>query len=432
MTVAQLAPDLPVLDDPAVPASDVLGDGATAALAAVLGAVGGHVERSTPAQATYYPGRSLTVRHDVAVRWEDGRRTTESMVLSAGRRAPEGALVISDGVDDVVAWRVPHDPWLPGLAPALDPASAAAVLAEVGLVAPRLRCVARAYRPGRRAVVEVTGAGVRTFLKVVRPRSVEALHRRHQLLAGPVPVPRSLGWSAEHGIVVLQALGGRTLREALLARFGLPGPGALLAVLDALPSVDAVDGADPAAVPAASWRAGEWAALLASVAPELAARTAALAAGLAPFEAEATAEPVVPVHGDFYEAQLLVDGGRVTGLLDVDTFGAGRRVDDLATMVGHLAVLAVGSPRHDVIERYAAQLLDGFDRVVDPALLRAAVAGVVLGLATGSFRVLEPNWRHHTERRVALAERWLASAQRVRAGRSASPPTRRPAEPLAR
>ncbi|NMH98548.1 hypothetical protein [Pseudonocardia acidicola] len=29
----------------------------------------------------------------------------------------------------------------------------------------------------------------------------------------------------------------------------------------------------------------------------------------------------MPVHGDFYEAQLLVAGGAVTGLLDVDTTG---------------------------------------------------------------------------------------------------------------
>ena len=36
------APDLPVLDDPAVPADDVLGAGATAVLESVLAPVGGH------------------------------------------------------------------------------------------------------------------------------------------------------------------------------------------------------------------------------------------------------------------------------------------------------------------------------------------------------------------------------------------------------
>lgn len=407
--------DLPVLDDPAVPAADILGDGAPAVLAAVLEPVGATAERLVPAQTSYYPGRSLSVRHEVTVRWADGTRTTESMVLASGRRAPEGAFTVTDGTHEVVVWRVPHDPWLPGLAPALEPDVVAPLLAGIGLEAPSLRTTMRAYRPGRRAVVEVTGAGVRSFLKVVPTRSVEALHRRHEALAGAVPVPHSLGWSAEHGIVVLQALPGRTLRQAMLARFGLPGPGALLRVLDALPAVDA------AGARSVDWRAGEFGTLLSAVMPELAGRTAALADGMAPFEARAGDEPIVPVHGDFYEAQLLVDGGAVTGLLDVDTFGPGRRVDDLATMIGHLSVLALGSPRRAVIERYAARLLDGFDRTVDPALLRAAVAGVVLGLATGPFRVLEPNWRHHTHARVELAERWLASAERVDAGPRRSP-----------
>lgn len=398
---------IPILADPAVPAHDVLGDGATDVLAASLAAVDATIERSRAVQTTYHPGQSLTVRHQVKVRWADGTRTDESMVLSSGRKAPEGAFVVSDGEHDVVVWRVPHDPWLPGMAPALDPARLGPLLAELGFEAQQLRTNLRAYRPGRRAVVEVTGRGMRVFLKVVRPKAVEALHRSHEMLAGHVPVPQSMGWSAEHGIVVLQALPGRTLREALLARFGVPGPGALIKVLDDLPPVDVTE------APAPDWRAHEFAGILGSVAPFLAERVDALADALDPYEARAADEPIVPVHGDYYEAQLLVDGGSVRGLLDVDTFGAGRRVDDLATMIGHLSVLAIGSPRRVTIERYASRLLDGFDRLVDPGLLRAAVAGVVLGLATGSFRVLEPAWEEHTDRRVRLAEEWLASADRV-------------------
>lgn len=398
---------IPILEDPAVPAADVLGDGAIDVLSASLASVGASVERAEAVQTTYHPGSSLTVRHKVKVRWADGTLTDESMVLSSGRKPPKGSFVLSDGEHDLVVWRVPHDPWLPGMAPALDPDRVGPLLAEVGLESDNLRCTTRAYRPGRRAVVEVTGQNMRAFLKVVRPKAVEALHRRHVELAGHVPVPQSLGWSAEHGIVILQALPGRTLREALLARFGLPGPGALLKVLDALPPVDPAD-----AIPA-DWRGHEFAGIVGSVAPHLKDRVDALAAALEPYVARANDEPVVPVHGDFYEAQLLVDGGTVRGLLDVDTYGAGRRVDDLATMIGHLSTLALGSPRRVVIERYASRLLDGFDQVVDPALLRAAVAGVVLGLSTGSFRVLESSWEHHTENRVRLAEEWLASADRA-------------------
>jgi Ser/Thr protein kinase RdoA (MazF antagonist) len=131
----------------------------------------------------------------------------------------------------------------------------------------------------------------------------------------------------------------------------------------------------------------------------------------------------VPVHGDLHEAQLLLDGGRIAGLLDVDTFGLGRRVDDLATYLGHLAVLATTMPRaRSRVNAHARRLLAGFDRTVDPALLRAAVAAVVLGLATGPFRVLEPGWRAHTGTRLALAEGWLtAGPDGVRSGGAAVP-----------
>lgn len=165
---------------------------------------------------------------------------------------------------------------------------------------------------------------------------------------------------------------------------------------------------------------GRFAALIAAVAPEPGDRVRGLSEALDTTTAKAD-QALVPAHGDFHEAQLLVDGGRITGLLDVDTFGPGRRVDDLATMIGHLSTLALASRRRLPIERYAAGLLDTFDRTVAPVELRQTVTAVVLGLATGPFRVLEPGWRTTTARRVRLAERWLVSAERV-AGRPMSGP----------
>lgn len=415
MSTWTLSPDLPILADPAVPAADLLGDGSSDLIAAVLDTAGASISSSRPAQTSYYPGRSLTVSHQVRVRWADGTSTDESIVLSSGRKPPRDAVSFSDGDHQVVAWRVPHDPWLPGLPAALSPVTVGSLFDQLGLPSSGLRTRLRAYRPGRRAVVEVTGPGARAFLKVVPTRSVEKLHRAHEQLSGPLPVPASLGWSAEHGIVVLQALPGRTLRQAMLAGFGLPGASALLATLDLLPEVEGAEGDVPV-----DWRGHEFAELIASVAPDLDLRVRTLAEEMAPFKQRAAEAPVVPVHGDFYEAQLLVDGGRVTGLLDVDTFGPGRRIEDLATMVGHLAVMAIGSPRRGTIERYASRLLEHFDREVDPATLRAGIAGIALGLATGPFRVLDHDWHRHTEARVDLAERWLRSARRADSRVSAS------------
>lgn len=409
MARRRAAQDVPALADPSVPADALLGPGAPALLAAAVAAGGGELRSLTARQTTYHPGRSLTVRYDAAVRWRGGPVTNDMLVASAGGHLPGGALVLEDGDHQVAVWRVPSDPHLPGLAPALDPAAVRRLLhdlgAPVGECTPRLR----AYRPGGRAVIEIAAPGARLFLKVVRPRFARALHDRHRLLADHVPVPRSLGWSGELGLVALQALGGVTLRRALDQRRGLPDASALLGLLDRLPKPGS--GTEPAN----GWHPGRFAALISAVAPELAARVGALSEVLA--GVEATAEvPAVPVHGDFHEAQLLVEGGRITGLLDVDTFGLGRRVDDVAALIGHLSTLAGTSPRRAAIERYAANLLDTFDRSVDPVLLRQAVAAVVLGLATGPFRVLEPAWRTTTARRVRLAERWLASAERL-AGR---------------
>lgn len=400
--------DLPTLDDPAVPSGALLGPDARSLLAAAVDAAGGELRSATPRQASYSPGRSLTVRFETTVRWGDGRLADESLVATAGGTLPEGALVLNDGHHDVAVWRLPHDPRLPGLAAALDPDRARQLLADLGApvasATPRLR----AYRPGRRAVVEISAPGARLFLKLVRPGAVDGLQRRHTLLAGHVPVPASLGWSPDLGLVALQAVAGRTVRAALDQRHGLPTAASLLEVLDRLPAPDGLAGNR------AGWQSNRFAGLIAAVAPELADRVKRLADRLDAAESEA-AEPWVPVHGDLHEAQLLVDGGRITGLLDVDTFGLGHRVDDLATMIGHLATLAGASPRGATIERFASRLLDRFDRAADPVLLRQAVAAVVLGLATGPFRVLDADWRSQTARRVDLAERWWDSAARVAA-----------------
>jgi hypothetical protein len=79
---------------------------------------------------------------------------------------------------------------------------------------------------------------------------------------------------------------------------------------------------------------------------------------------------VTAVHGDLYEAQLLVDRGRITGLLDVDTAGAGLRIDDLANFCAHLSVLALTADRPKHMKRYGADLLAYAERDHPPRILR--------------------------------------------------------------
>jgi hypothetical protein len=133
---------------------------------------------------------------------------------------------------------------------------------------------------------------------------------------------------------------------------------------------------------------------------------------LATLERVTPAGPDVLVHGDLYDAQVLVDRDGVSGLLDLDDAGSGRRVDDLATFLGHLDALAEAAPaRAAEIDGYAARLRPAFDAAVGPVALAASTAAVLVGLATGPFRVQQRGWASRVERRVGLAER---SAARLR------------------
>jgi aminoglycoside phosphotransferase len=152
---------------------------------------------------------------------------------------------------------------------------------------------------------------------------------------------------------------------------------------------------------------------VASALPQSQARLARLTrdigTGLA---AQAETDPVAePTHGDFHEGQLLVTGGAVSGLLDVDTVGPGRRVDDLACLVGHLStVQRMNSLQAARVQRLLRTWLPVFDARVDPIELRLRAAGVVISLATGPYRGQEPHWRQETEAILAAAERLVRSA----------------------
>ena len=397
------------LDDERLPAFSSLLTEAEPLLAAAVAEAGGQVMASRPRQVTWSPGRSATVRYDARVRWPGSDEVTDELFVGVTGRIPKGAFtLVSDDGEEVAVWRVPHDARLPGLSAVTRPGHLDLLLDDVGVergdAAPIWRLVS--YRPGRRAVVQATRGSTTVFLKIVRPRDAEALHRFHQKIRERLPVPASLGYDAEIGIVVLQGLGGTLLRRALNGRGPLPRAVDLMEVLDRLPDIDGVGSAP-------SWRTAEFADLLGRIRPEQIPQLQRLVEELGLAE-EALDDPLVPVHGDFHEAQLLIDtGGAISGVLDVDTFTLGRRVDDLATMIGHLSTLAMSSANRLAIERYAARLLDSFDRVVDPVALRKSVAAVVVGLATGPFRVLEDRWQANTDARIALATRWLESADRV-------------------
>lgn len=391
----------------------LLGEPARDLWSAVLGPLGGRLADLRPTSVSLQPDGAATVQFSAGVAWSDGRETRESLTATTGTRIPDGATVLEGGSDGgavrVGLWRWPLDPALPGLAWAASARAVGARLAELGLASggPRLRL--RSYRPGRRAVVEARYPDGPRYLKVVRPSAVDRLVTRHEILAGPVPAPPVLAATTD-AVVVLPGLPGTSLRALLTDDTGrLPDARELERVLDALP--DAVTTLTPQGrrAPADGLaRAGTYAAVLGLVLPELRPRLAALTAALA--DADPGGHDPVPVHGDFYESQLLVDDGAVVGLLDVDTAGCGHRIDDWATLLAHLAVLEQVLPRPGASVRYRREIEAAVLHRWPAAQVRPRVSAVLLGLATGPFRVQQQGWPVLTSARLALAEEWAGPA----------------------
>jgi Ser/Thr protein kinase RdoA (MazF antagonist) len=201
---------------------------------------------------------------------------------------------------------------------------------------------------------------------------------------------------------------GLNLRKCLLdRRLAVPEPKTIMALLDWIPAPP--DGGTARSQAAAAL---ELAPLLRALAPDCESLIDMLVEELLETR---TATPVAPVHGDLHEAQITVLNGRVAGLLDIDTAGLGERIDDWATLLGHLAVLREEAPpatRHR-IQSYAARLMAVADQdVAEPTRLRKRVAAVIFGLASGPFRVQSSAWLDRTRSRLRLAEAWLQNAHR--------------------
>ncbi|MCC9192717.1 phosphotransferase [Arthrobacter sp. zg-Y916] len=287
-------------------------------------------------------------------------------------------------------WLHPYDPLLPSLAWALDPGQAAARIFErPQLTADGAGLRLAAYRPLRRAVVHAAVPGQNAYIKVLQLGQEKELILRHRLLAGTavpaaglVPPPGAAGtWPG--GAVVLSELHGAPMLRALESG-AAPGPEELSGLLDQLPEA----ALSLKRRPAWSERARAYGRSAAAVLPGQAGRISAMARKIEELTAALDPGPVVPVHGDFYEGNLLVDGGRITGVLDVDGMGPGHRVDDLACFTGHLAVLAELAPG-SALEQALADYRQGFDAAAaaagsSPEALAARAAGVALSLVPGA------------------------------------------------
>jgi hypothetical protein len=402
------------VDDPVLPAAPhLLGPRSRTVLDAAVTAAGGRMHSAGACHVHYSPGSELVVRYDAQIEWPGRPILAETLVASTTvHGAPVGTTVVeSDGeggaVMQIGIWRYPFDPALPGLAIAATPALLAESMRDV--VGPRPTIDVHVYRPTQRAVARaIDGSGRSWWVKVVPPADVAALVDRHERLTGiGLPVPRVCAVDADNGLVVLDGLAGRGLRDALVAGDSpWPSGADYLAVVERFAAVD-LPYDRPGRGTVSSARAH--AKLLAAVLPDQAPRLRELRRLLGSLH-EPT--PRRTVHGDLYERQLLVGGSEIVGVVDLDDAGRGEVVDDLANVIAHLLILAPSAGRHrQQVLRYAASLGESFRRVVDGRQLDVRIAAALVSLGTGPFRARHRGWRAGVRRRIDMAVRRAEAAR---------------------
>ena len=366
------------------------------------------------------PGSSTTATYAAVVDWPTGRRN-ELLGASArvgGRRGNDDrAMVFADGGREVAVWLYPDDPDLPGLRRAASVTGLCTLLAEHRVVetAPPPEAVVLetiSYRPRRRAVLKVTirgRAGAQTyFVKVLREAAVAPLLERHQLLlSAGFPAPAVAAITPDF-CLVLPRVAGRPLAEALFDEAMPCTAESLVRLLDAMPRAVAGLGRRPPWSDGVASYADMIASALPAVAPQLSWLVSQITTGLAGIPPGNE-----PTHGDFHEGQVFVHGGTITGVVDIDTVGPGRRVDDLACLLAHLSTVQRMSKEQSIgLNRLVNLWAPVFEARVDPIELRLRAAAVVVSLATGPYRAQQPQWAVETATMLNAAEALARSAAR--------------------
>lgn len=369
-------------------------------LAAAVSRAGGDLLDWRLDHVDHQPGCSTTATYRAEVRWPFGVRA-ELLGCSArsGGLAPDeraGQVFVKAG-REVATWLHPADPDLPGLARAAYPERMSELLTGLGLVSGplsgadvELRMVA--YRPRRRAVLQARAAGRCFYVKVLREAIFDDVLHRHELLAASdLPAPQLLATTDDH-LLVLAELPGTPLARAMFTDAEPCTAEQVVALLDGLP----VELTGLARRTPWSDQLEHYARVVARSLPEQEARLEwlvdTIAGGLAGIPPGQEA-----VHGDFHEGQLHVAGGRTVGLLDVDTIGPGRRVDDLACLLAHLStVQRMNAEQAARVQDLLARWIAVFGERVNRAELRLRAAAVAVSLATGPHRGQEPHWQRET------------------------------------
>lgn len=147
--------------------------------------------------------------------------------------------------------------------------------------------------------------------------------------------------------------------------------------------------------------------------PEIAQQIATATAELVRRGQDLSFDEYVPIHGNLFADQLLVEGSNV-GLVDWDDLCHGDPMYDLGRLLAHLQYLAiVQSDLADHVRNGIAQLLSAYleERGKPIAVSRLewhTQVALLLRAKISGLRPLVPAWHEHVARTVAVVERSLS------------------------
>lgn len=379
------------------------GDAGMRVVQALLADRGAQVTDVRRAQVLSRPGSQEVVRWRVTTR--TGAVDVVGIVRSG--RLPPGVTVSHLAGRAAGFFVVPDDPCLPGLAVA----SRSAVLSEhLGQRVVRTR--RRRYRPLVRAVIEATlEDGSTRWVKVLRPKCSARLADVHERCSRVARVPSIVTADTSLGLIVLDDVPGTDLRSlARTPRPAMPDPGEILDTVRQLATV---------ASPTSVRRTPPLLALdrtvrrLVAILPDDADRIERLADAVEDVsDFVAATVPGATIHGDLHAAQVQVQDGRVTGVVDLDDAGSGDPHDDLARFLAHLACTVDRPEAADAVPWASACRREVVD-VVGLDRLRPRITAVLMSLALGPHRVQDPDWEARSRRRLDLAEHWLRDGSTI-------------------
>ncbi|WP_394263929.1 phosphotransferase family protein [Trueperella sp.] len=283
------------------------------------------------------PGAGVSVGYFVNARATDRDFSTYLTASTEKVDTSDAVLTFTDPsgvvVDPIHVWQFPHDPALPGLPEATH---AEHMSAQLGI--PDLSADVVVYRPTRRAVVEYTKDGQSVaFGKVLHPKTGRELVRRTNAVAeGDAPIPAII-YSTESGVVVSETARGHAFSNEISMRpdQAIPKIAEFEQILDALgPAVAALD-------EHSSWakRVRHYAKTAREILPAYAPDIDRITEMVTEIIGEDYGGPDVATHGDFFEANILIDDAGQLTLIDLDHVGPGKRNDDWGCLLAHVSVL---------------------------------------------------------------------------------------------